>query len=373
MALVADVADAAVGVDTHQDTHTLEMVSPSGTHLARVVVPNTNAGFAEAIAWIVDQAPGARVFVGVEGARSYGVGLARALAGAGLRVVEAEQPAKKDRRRRGKSDVIDAHLVALATLRLDLERLPTPRADGDREALRMLLVGRRELVETRTRTISRLRALLLTGSDEDREIIGRGRVTDALLRTIIERELPASADRVQRVRAGEARRLAELIARTTAELATNKSLVEEIVDEIAPALLEKRGVGPVSAGQAIVSWSHQGRCRNEGAFAALAGASPVEASSGRTTRHRLNRGGDRAMNRALHDIVLTRWRCCPRTRSYVERRRAEGRNDRDIRRTLKRYVARELFNTLNSSLGVELGAFGAISEPESPRHEMAGV
>lgn len=98
-----------------------------------------------------------------------------------------------------------------------------------------------------------------------------------------------------------------------------------------------------------MSWSHRGRCRSEAAFAALAGASPLEASSGRTSRHRLNRGGDRALNRALHDIVLTRWRCCTRTRAYIDRRRAEGRSDRDIRRALKRYVARELYRSLNTA------------------------
>jgi transposase len=136
---------------------------------------------------------------------------------------------------------------------------------------------------------------------------------------------------------------------TVAELATNKTQLAEIVNDLAPGLLAKRGVGPVSAARAIASWSHYGRCRNEAAFAALAGASPLEASSGRTIRHRLNRGGDRALNCALHSIVLTRWRCCPRTRAYIARRRAEGRSDRDIRRMLKRYIARELYRALNAT------------------------
>jgi transposase len=136
---------------------------------------------------------------------------------------------------------------------------------------------------------------------------------------------------------------------TQTELATNKTQLTEIVNDLAPSLLAKRGVGPVSAAQAITSWSHHGRCRNEAAFAALAGASPLQASSGRTIRHRLNRGGDRSLNRALHSIVLTRWRCCSRTRAYIARRRAEGRSDRDIRRMLKRYVARELYRALNAT------------------------
>ena len=110
----------------------------------------------------------------------------------------------------------------------------------------------------------------------------------------------------------------------------------------------KVGVGPVSAAQAIVTWSHPGRCRNDAAFAALAGASPIPASSGRTVRYRYNRGGDRQLNRALHDITLTRWRICPRTHAYVARRRAQGRSDNEIRRSIKRYIARELFRALEA-------------------------
>lgn len=155
--------------------------------------------------------------------------------------------------------------------------------------MRILLSARHELTVTRTRQINRLRALLLTGNDRDRGL-ARGTLTDALL--------------------------------------------------------DKFGIGPVSSAQAIVSWSHPGRCRNEAAFAALAGASPIPASSGRTVRHRHNRGGDRALNRALHDIMLTRWRACPKTRAYIAKRRAQGKNDGEIRRSIKRYIARELFRTL---------------------------
>lgn len=122
------------------------------------------------------------------------------------------------------------------------------------------------------------------------------------------------------------------------------------MDELAPGLTDHHGVGPVSAAQAIVSYSHPGRCRNEAAFAALAGASPLEASSGRTTRHRLNRGGDRALNRALHTIALTRIRSCPTTRAYVAKRTTEGKTPREIRRCLKRYIARQLYRTLTTTM-----------------------
>src|SRR5664279_4527046 len=133
------------------------------------------------------------------------------------------------------------------------------------------------------------------------------------------------------------------------ELKANKTHLTELVEEFVPGLLDTVGIGPVSGAQAIVSFSHVGRCRNEAAFAALAGASPIQASSGRTHRHRLNRGGDRQLNRALHDIAKTRWRHCERTKAYITRRQAEQMPDREIRRCLKRYIARELFRTLTAA------------------------
>lgn len=346
--MLADVIDAAVGADTHRDTHTLEITTATGVTLATITVPNTDDGSAQALAWIGEHAPGPRVAAAVEGSRSYGIGLARALNVAGVSVLEIEQPHSRERRR-GKSDPIDAHLAALHALRLDAERLPTPRADGDREALRILLGARQELVMTRRRAINQLRALLLTGDEHERHLARAKQFSDARLETIIQRGALEGQTREQSIRREEARRLALRIRRTGADLAANNRRLREIVTELAPELIAKLGVGPVSAAQAIVSWSHHGRCRNEAAFAALAGASPLPASSGRTTRHRLNRGGDRALNCALHSIVLTRWRACPRTRAYIERRRAEGRSDREIRRMLKRYVARKLYRALNAT------------------------
>ena len=125
-----------------------------------------------------------------------------------------------------------------------------------------------------------------------------------------------------------------------------------IVEDIAPGLTSRYGVGPVSAAQAIVSFSHPGRCRSEAAFATLAGTSPVPASSGQTIRHRLNRGGDRALNRAIHAIALVRMRSCPRTRAYIARRTAEGKTAREIRRCLKRYIARELYRQLTRTMNL---------------------
>jgi transposase len=347
--MLADEVDAVIGGDTHRDSHALEMAAPNGGTIGTLAIGNDETGYADAIAWITQNSPGPRVIVGLEGTRSYGVGLTRALQAAGFLVLEVEQPRRADRRR-GKSDPIDAHLAALQVLRMPADRKALPRSDGDREALRILLIARREMTTVKTQQINRLRALLLTGDDADRELC-RGPMSDAHLQPIARRRGRLDDTKEQQIRRGEARRLALAIRQATSELAANKKQLAELVASFAAGLLDKFGVGPVSAAQAIVSFSHPGRCRNEAAFAALAGVSPLQASSGRTVRHRLNRGGDRQLNRALHDIVKTRWRDCPRTHAYIAARRAEGKSDPEIRRCLKRYVARELFRALTAARG----------------------
>ena len=338
--------DAVVGGDTHRDSHALALLDPQGVVLAQLEVPNTEQGHAQVLAWIAEHAPGPRVLIGLEGTRSYGIGLARALTAAGLPVVEVERPSRTDRRGRGKSDPIDAHHAATAVLRMDPRKLPTPRMDGDREALRILLCARRDLTLTRTRQNNRLHALLLTGDDSDRQL-GRGTFTVATLTTLTRRRARARDSREQTVRRAEAARLAAALLRAHAELKDNLTQLADLVEQVVAGLTDRVGIGPVSAAQALVSFSHPGRLANEACFAALAGVSPLQASSGRTNRHRLNRGGDRALNRALHDIAKTRMRCDPRTQDYLQRRRAEGLSDREIRRCLKRYIARELYRVLN--------------------------
>ena len=344
---VSALFDAVVGGDTHRDTHHLVLLDPQGIALGQLEVPNTDAGNVQALAWIGAHAPSLRVLIGLEGTRSYGIGLTRALQAAGLPVVEVERPSRTDRRGRGKSDPIDAQHAALAVLRMDPARLPTPRLDGDREALRILLAARRDLSLTRTRQNNQLHALLLTGDDSDRQL-SRGTFTVATLTTLTRRRLRADDTREQIIRRAEAARLAAALLRARSELKDNLSQLTELVEHVAAGLTDRVGIGPVSAAQALVSFSHPGRLANEACFAALAGVSPLQASSGRTNRHRLNRGGDRALNRALHDIAKTRMRCDPRTQDYLQRRRAEGLSDREIRRCLKRYIARELYRTLTN-------------------------
>ena len=150
------------------------------------------------------------------------------------------------------------------------------------------------------------------------------------------------------MRHGEIRRLAVAVRQATRDLQANRDELAAIVADLVPGLCERPGIGPVSAAQAIVSFSHPGRCRSDAAFAKLAGTSPLEVSSAQTERHRLNRGGDRALNTAIHTIALTRMRSDPATRAYVARRRAQGKSPREIRRCLKRYITRQLYRTLTA-------------------------
>jgi transposase len=350
MTMLAETVDAVIGIDTHRDHHEAEIADPLGRPVATLRISNDSAGFAELIAVIARAAPGPRVAACVEGTRSYGIGLARALAAAGIPVLEAEQPSRKQRRGRGKSDPIDAHLAVLHALRMDAARLPAPRADGDREALRILLAARHDLTTTATAQTNRLRALLLSGGDTDRAA-ARGTLPAATLAALARRRPPAAAGRAGAIRQAEIRRLAHALRDAARQLAANRKQLHAVAEDLVPGLTARPGIGPVCAAQVIVSFSHPGRCRHEAAFAALGGTSPLPASSGRTTgRHRLNRGGDRALNAAIHTIAVTRMRNCPRTRAYIARRTAEGKTPREIRRCLKRYIARELYRTLTAAM-----------------------
>jgi transposase len=187
--MVAEVVDAVIGVDTHRDSHEVEIADPRGTPIATMRIGNDSAGFTQLLAAIAEAVPGPRLAVSLEGSRSYGIGLARALTAAGLPVIECEQPARKQRRGKGKSDPIDAQLAVLAVLRPDADRLPELRADGDREALRILLGARQEITVVSTGQTNRLRALLLAGDDTDRRT-ARGPLTDRALAELAGRVLP---------------------------------------------------------------------------------------------------------------------------------------------------------------------------------------
>jgi len=347
MPTVAQAVDAVVGGDTHVDTTSLCVVSPVGAVLAEITIDNDEDGYGAAVTWILQSVPTERFLVGLEGTRSYGAGLCRALQAVGIAVVEVERPSRGERGRRGKSDTMDALLAARKVLAMPVDRVPQPRTgNGAREALRLLTIGREGMGKHRTQLVNQLLAVLLTGSVEQQSLRKRD-LTAGTLRNLAKARVGKGMGLDEQVRVLELRRIAEDIVRLDQQLRDNDRRLRAIVTEIAPQLLDLVGVGPVSAAQAIVTYSHHGRCRDEAAFAALAGASPVPASSGRITRHRLNRGGDRRLNRTLHIIAVTRIRNDPRTQAYIQRRSADL-SGKEIRRMLKRYIARELFNVLQT-------------------------
>jgi transposase len=347
MDVLAESIDAVIGVDTHTDTHTACLLDKTGRELGVVTVEATPRGYAGLLAWAIDNTSGPDLLWAVEGCRSHGAGLVRAVTLAGQRVVEAGRPARAGRRPGGKSDPADARLAAREAL--GKAKHAQPRRDGNREALRILLVARDHINTVRTAAVNVLKSLLLTAPDELRERLRhastpRQTAACAVLRTLARHE-PS-----ERVLRQTVRSLAQRIRLLDKEIRANERQLRELVDATMPALLNEPGVGAVSAARLIVAWSHPGRCRSEAAFASLAGVSPIEASSGRITRHRLNRFGDRRLNRALHTIV--NWRMIhghEPTQHYLTRRRAQQKTDPEIRRCLKRYTARHLFRLMETT------------------------
>src|SRR5262249_2820410 len=296
----------AIGVDTHKDVHVAVALDALGAQLDSREVAATAAGYRSLLCWA--QELGVPAFA-IEGRGSYGAGLARFLAGAGVDVFECERPRRAERRR-GKSDLIDAALAARRLL--SGERLSLPRGGGRREELRLLLLERRGAMQARNAALNQLSAVLGTAPDPVR----------ARLRALSRDPLPRAAGRLRpsaEVANGVVRRLGRRVERLSTEVAESERALAELVAELAPSLLEECGVGPVCAAQLLVSSGAPGRMRSEASFAALAGTSPVEASSGRQRRHRLNRGGDRQLNWALHVVALQRVRHHEQTRGYYER------------------------------------------------------
>lgn len=333
------------GVDTHGQTHHGAVIDQVGRHLADQQFPATSDGYQALLAWM--RSHGDLHAAGVEGTGAYGAALARALTAAGVTVVEVDRPDRKTRRMRGKSDPIDAYAAATSVLAGRATGTPKSR-DGMVEAVRVLRVARRSAVKARTQAINQIRGLLVTapaGLREQFAGIPRAELVRALARLRPGDDLagPAAATRFA------LRRLARRHQQLDAEIADLDAETAPLVAQAAPDLLEVFGVGPDTAGQLLTSaGDNPDRMRSEAAFAHLAGVAPIPASSGRTHRHRLNRGGDRAANNALHTIVLVRMRHDERTRAYVERRTREGLSKKDIIRCLKRFVAREVYRIITA-------------------------
>lgn len=345
MSSVADHYDHVVGVDTHARTHTYAVLEAgTGRVLDSATFPTTANGLSRALAWIRRRANG-RVLVAIEGASSYGSNLRRALIAADVDVCDVRPPKRAARAGRGKSDEIDAIAGARTAIASEVERLTTPRSDGLRSALRVLLVARQSMDSRRTAERNALTALLRSF---DLGIDVRKPLTDIQVKEVAGWRQRANDDAVTATIRQEARRLAVSVRALSAHLVENQAALAGHVHELAPGLQQLLGVGAVTGAILVTAYSHQGRVRSEAAFAALAGASPLEASSGNTTRHRLNRRGDRQLNRALDVIARVRLSCDLPTREYLARRLAEGKSKREIRRSLKRYIARQLFRHLST-------------------------
>ena len=333
------------GVDTHADTHVAAALDPVGGLLGVGRFPATPAGYARLLGWLGGF--GSVCLVGIEGTGSYGAGLARHVTAAGIRVVEVDRSDRQDRRRQGKSDPLDAVSAARAAQSGRAAGAPKGR-DGAVEAIRALMVAKRSASGERTQTINQARALVLTGPEDIRARFGR-HSTAALVDGLASLR-PRPGDVVgyaTRVALRELGRRAQFL---DSQLGRLGELIAPLVAASASGLLALYGVGPNTAALLLIAaGDHPGRLRSEAAWAHLCAAAPIPASSGKTVRHRLNPGGDRQANHALWRIVFTRMGSHPPTRTYVERRTAEGKSKAEIIRCLKRYVAREVYPHLRAA------------------------
>ncbi|WP_189208188.1 IS110 family RNA-guided transposase, partial [Couchioplanes azureus] len=337
MSMLAELAEVVIGVDTHKETHSAAILDTrTGAVLDRVTVSADPDGYTALIA-LAEQHSGLRAWA-LEGSGGYGAGLTRHLADADELVVELDRPQRPVRRSGAKSDAIDAERAARDALART--RLAQPKTGAQRAALQIRLTARRAAVEAGADAQRQLHALVITAPEPVRARF-RGQSTRIMLVTAT-RLRPAAVTNVEVFTClSVLRDLARRVRFLEAEAAAHEKAIRAIVRSWRPELLALTGVGPIVAATVLTAWSHPGRCRNDAAFAMLAGAAPIPASSGKIVRHRLNRSGDRQLNRALHTIVLTRLKQDERTQAYAERRRAQGRTDREIKRCLKRYIARE--------------------------------
>lgn len=344
MTIVAQNFDHVIGVDTHARTHTLTAVNALGAAGPTATFPTTDAGLARAVEWIRRTAPD-RTLVAMEGTASYGAVFCDRLQSVGFLVAETRPP-KRGTRIAGKSDSIDAELAARHTLALPVERLLRPRAHtGDYAALSVLVTARRALTTARTATANELIALCRT---HRLDVDARTALTAAQILQVSRWHTRTADSAAATTIRDEAIRRAQELLRRTEELERNLAGLTKHVAAIAPWLLEELGIGPVTAAQLLVSYSGKGRIHSEAAFARLAGAAPIPASSGNTTRHRLHRGGDRQLNSALWTIAFQRYTRDATTQAYVAKRTAAGHTRREILRSLKRYLARSLFRKMNA-------------------------
>jgi len=332
------------GVDTHGQTHHAAVLDHLGRQLGDREFPTTPSGYRSLLAWMAGHGQLERI--GVEGTGTYGAALTRQLrATADVQVVEVDRPDRKARRAHGKSDPLDAYSAARAALAGTATGTPKGR-DGRVEAIRTLRVARGSAVKARSQTTNQLKALLVTAPAELREQL-RSLTTTALIATCARLRPAGDIADPETATKTALRRLSRRHQYLSQEIGEADVELRALVTAAAPRLIALPGVGPEVAGQLLTTLGdNPERLHSEAAFAHLCGVAPLPASSGRTHRHRLNRGGDRAANNALYVVVLGRLRYDPRTRAYAARRTNEGLSKPEIIRCFKRYVARELYNAL---------------------------
>ena len=331
----------AIGIDTHKGEHVAVALDRLGSELGRLGLEASGAGYLRLSEWACEL--GVPAFA-LEGTGSYGAGLARFLEGVGASVYECERPARRERRR-GKNDPRDA-LLAARRLLAGEEGLSALRGGGHRESLRVLLVERRSAEKARTDALNQLHSLVVTAPERLRSRLGK--LADEQLARAAAGLRARREDDEEAVLVDVLRRLGRRALALGRELGEIERRLLALLRALAPDLLSECGVGPFCGAQLVVASGTPGRMRSEASFAALAGTSPLDASSGRQQRHRLNRGGDRQLNRALHVIALTRIRCHAETRAYYERVRERGKTKREAMRCLKRMLARHFYRRLQA-------------------------
>jgi transposase len=331
-----------LGVDTHLDVHVAALLDERGALLGVESFATTPDGYKDLLAWA--RSHGEVVLAGVEGTGSYGAGLTRHLHAEGVKVLEVDRPNRQRRRRRGKSDPQDAITAARAAQSGDAQGEAKTR-DGNVEAMRVLRVARSSARKARTQALNQMRSIISTAPDQIRAELRDLNVYRLLERASAYR--PGARRDVASLTKLSLRTLARRAVALEAEIADIDVILNELVADTAPELVARVGIGVESASALLVAaGDNPGRLRNEATFAHLCGVAPVDASSGKHERHRLNRGGDRQANSALWRIVITRMVYDPRTRDYIERRTKEGLTKKEAFRCLKRYIAREVYNHL---------------------------
>ncbi len=337
------------GVDCHSEFHHAVALDDRGRKLDQLRFAATGSGCRQAAGWLLGL--GTVDAVGVESSGSYGAELSRTLTKAGIPVVEVNRPHAHVRHRRGKSDAVDAEAAARKVLAGESSAVPKDTS-GVVEAIRQLKVAKEGALKARAAALVQLRDLIVTAPADLREALSR-RKTLRGRAALCRRFRPDPNKLAEPIEAAKfsLRSLSRRIAALDEEITEIDRRLEPLVRQIAPRTVGLFGVGIAHTSQMLVTAGQNvNRIRSEGAFAHLCGADPIPASSGKTVRHRLNPGGDRDANSALHMIAVVRLRHCKRTQAYATRRLEEGLSKREIIRCLKRYIAREIYRSLRADL-----------------------